>query len=115
MCPCRCEQIADGHLSVRANLGDGAHSLRLIGQRVDGGQWLLVSLLRHDNLFTLRLERGGGSREVTAALGQRREIVVNPSSVLLGNGGTHGTRADFQGQTQPSVLFFFSLSLSLAL
>ncbi|XP_031432816.1 putative neural-cadherin 2 [Clupea harengus] len=90
-------EIADGHLSVRANLGDGAHSLRLIGQRVDGGQWLLVSLLRHDNLFTLRLERGGGSREVTAALGQRREIVVNPSSVLLGNGGTHGTRADFQG------------------
>ncbi|XP_041961666.1 neural-cadherin [Alosa sapidissima] len=90
-------EIADGHLSVRANLGDGAHSLRLIGQRVDAGQWVLVSLLRHDNLFTLRLERGGGSREVTAVLGQRREIVVHPSSVLLGNAGAHGTRADFQG------------------
>ncbi|XP_062393955.1 neural-cadherin [Sardina pilchardus] len=90
-------EIADGHLSVRANLGDGAHSLRLIGQRVDAGQWVLVSLLRHDNLFTLRLERGGGSREVTGVLGQRREIVVHPSSVLLGNAGAHGTRADFQG------------------
>ncbi|KAL2084524.1 hypothetical protein ACEWY4_020042 [Coilia grayii] len=74
--------IADGHLGVQANLGDGAHSLRLIGQRVDGGQWVMVSLLRHDNVFTLRLERGGGSREVSAVLGQRREIVVHPSSCM---------------------------------
>ncbi|KAG7469991.1 hypothetical protein MATL_G00134680, partial [Megalops atlanticus] len=52
-------EILDGHLSVRANLGDGAHALRLTSQRVDGGQWVLVGLHRHDNLFTLRLEQGG--------------------------------------------------------
>uniref|UniRef100_A0A3P8XWP9 Uncharacterized protein n=1 Tax=Esox lucius TaxID=8010 RepID=A0A3P8XWP9_ESOLU len=90
-------EIAEGYLSVRANLGDSAHSLRLASQRVDGGQWVLASLHRHDNLFTLRLEQGGGSREVRAWLGNRREIVVHPSSVLLGNGPTLAQHADFQG------------------
>lgn len=89
----------EGHLSVRANLGDGAHALRLPGQRLDIGQWVLVSLSRHDNLFTLRLEQGGGSREVQARLGSRREMVVHPAGVMVGNGPTLGDKADFQGET----------------
>ena len=91
-------QIVDGHLSVRANLGDGSHSLQLPSQRVDGGQWVQVSLYRHDNVFTLRLEQGGGSREARAQLGGRREMVVHPSSVLLGNGPSPGPHGDFQGK-----------------
>ncbi|XP_004551137.3 neural-cadherin [Maylandia zebra] len=87
-------EITEGHISVRANLGDGAHALRLPGQRVDVGQWVLVSLSRYDNMFTLRLEHGGGSREVQARLGSRREIVVHPSSLMVGNGPD---KADFQG------------------
>ncbi|KAF3692423.1 Neural-cadherin Cadherin-N [Channa argus] len=90
-------EIMEGHLSVRANLGDGAHALRLTGQRVDIGQWVLVSLTRHDNLFTLRLEQGGGSREAEARLGNRREIVVHPASVMIGNGLKSGDKTDFQG------------------
>uniref|UniRef100_A0A4W6DCA0 Si:dkey-22o22.2 n=1 Tax=Lates calcarifer TaxID=8187 RepID=A0A4W6DCA0_LATCA len=90
-------EIMEGHLSVRANLGDGAHALRLPGQRVDIGQWVLVSLSRQDNLFTLRLEQGGGSREVQAQLGSRREIVVHPASVMVGNGPNTGDKGDFQG------------------
>uniref|UniRef100_A0A665TZ65 Si:dkey-22o22.2 n=1 Tax=Echeneis naucrates TaxID=173247 RepID=A0A665TZ65_ECHNA len=91
-------EVMEGHLSVRANLGDGAHALRLPGQRVDIGQWVLVSLSRHDNLFTLRLERGGGSREAQARLGSRRELVVHPASVMVGNGTLNaGDKADFQG------------------
>uniref|UniRef100_A0A3Q4BS21 Uncharacterized protein n=1 Tax=Mola mola TaxID=94237 RepID=A0A3Q4BS21_MOLML len=74
-------ELTEGHLSVRANLGDGARALRLPGHRVDVGQWVLVSLSRHDNLFTLRLEQGGGSREVQARMGSRRELVVHPASV----------------------------------
>ncbi|XP_049902259.1 neural-cadherin [Epinephelus moara] len=93
-------EIMEGHLSVRANLGDGAHALRLPGQRVDIGQWVLVSLSRHDNLFTLRLEQGGGSREVQARLGSRREIVIHPASVMVGNSLNAGDRADFQGCLQ---------------
>uniref|UniRef100_A0A3Q2DDS1 Si:dkey-22o22.2 n=1 Tax=Cyprinodon variegatus TaxID=28743 RepID=A0A3Q2DDS1_CYPVA len=90
-------QIIDGHVSVRANLGDGAHSLQLPAQRVDVGQWVLVSLGRHDNTFTLRLEQGGGSREVQAQLGSRREIVVHPASLMIGNRPNAGEKADFQG------------------
>ncbi|XP_029306921.1 neural-cadherin [Cottoperca gobio] len=90
-------EIVDGHLSVRANLGDGVRALRLPGQRVDIGQWVMVGLGRHDNLFTLRLEQGGGSREVQARLGSRREIVVHPASVMVGSGPTAGDDADFQG------------------
>lgn len=89
-------------MSVRANLGDGAHVLQMPNHRVDIGQWVLVSLSRHDNIFTLRLEQGGGSREVQARLGSRREIVVHPSSVIVGNGPKAGDKADFQGRK-----FFF--------
>ncbi|AWP15835.1 putative neural-cadherin-like [Scophthalmus maximus] len=88
-------EITDGHLSVRADLGAGA--LQLPGQRVDIGQWVLVSLSRHDNLFALRLEQGGGSREVQARLGSRRELVVHPASVTVGNGPNARDDADFQG------------------
>nr|XP_020510259.1 LOW QUALITY PROTEIN: neural-cadherin-like [Labrus bergylta] len=90
-------EIAEGHLSVRSNLGDGAHALRLPGLRVDIGQWVQVSLSRHDNLYTLRLEQGGGSREVRARLGSRRELVVHPASVMVGNVPNAGDTADFQG------------------
>ncbi|KAM7421623.1 hypothetical protein PAMA_015666 [Pampus argenteus] len=90
-------EVMEGHLSVRTNLGDGAHALQLPGQRVDVGQWLLVSLSRHDNLFTLRLEQGGGSREVQARLGSRREMVVHPASVMVGNGPDAADKTDFQG------------------
>ncbi|KAK5861672.1 hypothetical protein PBY51_017129 [Eleginops maclovinus] len=86
-------EITEGLLSVRADLGDGVHALHLPGQRIDVGQWVLVGLVRHDNLFTLRLERGGGSREVQTRLGGRREVVVH--SVTLGSGA--GDEAGFQG------------------
>ncbi|KAK1794615.1 hypothetical protein P4O66_001333 [Electrophorus voltai] len=90
-------QIVDGFLTVNSNLGDGDHTLKLDSQRVDHGQWVQVSLHRHDNLFTLQLEQGGGSREVTALLGHKREIVVHPSSVLLAHGTSHNTHGHFQG------------------
>ncbi|XP_028281097.1 neural-cadherin [Parambassis ranga] len=90
-------EIMDGHISVRTNLGDGAHTLGIPNQRVDIGQWILVSLSRHDNIFTLRLEQGGGSREVQARLGFRREIVVQPASLMVGNGPNSADKADFHG------------------
>ncbi|XP_061573337.1 neural-cadherin, partial [Cololabis saira] len=90
-------EVIEGHISVRANLGDGAHALRLPNHRVDIGQWVLVSLSRYDNTFTLRLEQGGGSREVRARLGSRKEIVVHPASVTVGNGPKAGDKTDFTG------------------
>nr|XP_057909277.1 neural-cadherin isoform X1 [Doryrhamphus excisus] len=90
-------EIADGHLAARVNLGDGAHTARLPSQRVDIGQWVLVSLQRHDNLFSLRLEKGGGSREVQVGLGSHRELVVDPASITVGNGPNDADDTDFQG------------------
>ncbi|KTF85329.1 hypothetical protein cypCar_00014774, partial [Cyprinus carpio] len=71
--------------------------LKLTGHHVNHGQWVFISLHRYDNTFTLQLEQGGGSREVTGVLGQKKEIVVHPSSVFLGNSATPNTQRDFQG------------------
>lgn len=87
----------DGYVCVRANLGDGPHTLKLGSQRVDHGQWVLVSMSRHDNVFTLQLEQGGGSREVTGVLGNKQEIIVHSSNVLLGNNASHSMQGNFQG------------------
>lgn len=96
---CLCDlQISEGHLSVRADLGDGAHALRLAGHRLDIGQWILVSLSRHDNLFALQLEQGGGSREVQARLGSHRKMVIDPTSVMVGSGPKTGNASAFQGE-----------------
>ncbi|XP_034029812.1 neural-cadherin [Thalassophryne amazonica] len=89
--------VMEGHLSVRVNLGDGAHALQLAGQRVDVGQWVLVSLSRHDNLFTLRLEQGGGSRETRSRLGSHRELLVHPANVMIGDGPTAAGSSNFHG------------------
>lgn len=83
---------------MRANLGDGAHTLRLPNHRVDVGQWVLVSLSRYDNMFTLRLEQGGGSREVNAQLGSGKEIVIYPSALMVGNAPRADAKDDFQGE-----------------
>lgn len=91
-------QISEGLVSVRANLGDGAHTLQLPNHRVDVGQWILVSLSRYDNMFTLRLEQGGGSREINAQLGTRKEIVIYPAALMVGNSPKMEAKSDFQGE-----------------
>uniref|UniRef100_A0AAQ6IRH7 Neural-cadherin-like n=1 Tax=Anabas testudineus TaxID=64144 RepID=A0AAQ6IRH7_ANATE len=46
---------------------------------------LIVELDRYGREFTLRLDGGGGWREVTASPGQSQEIIIDPSVVMLGN------------------------------
>nr|XP_006635865.1 PREDICTED: neural-cadherin-like isoform X1 [Lepisosteus oculatus] len=104
-------EMVDGHFGVRANLGDGDHYLQLPALRIDNGQWVLLSLDRHDNVFTLRLDQGGGAREITAMLGHKREIIVHPSSVLLGNNLSDYQHSDFQGCMQDVRLNGHSLPL----
>ncbi|MGH0159125.1 UNVERIFIED_CONTAM: hypothetical protein FKN15_071875 [Acipenser sinensis] len=90
-------EAVDGQFGVRVNLGDGNHSLRLQASRIDNGQWVLLNLDRYDNAFMLRLDHGGGARQVSATLGNKRELVINPSSVLLGNSLLENQQNDFQG------------------
>eukprot|EP00062_Callorhinchus_milii_P003975 gi/632942725/ref/XP_007886565.1/ PREDICTED: neural-cadherin-like [Callorhinchus milii] len=90
-------EIVDGYVGVRANLGDWEHSLKLPTIRVDNGEWTIVNMDRHDNEFTLRLEHGGGAREVTSVLGTHREILIDPSSLVLGSSLPEHPASDFQG------------------
>ncbi|MGH0142861.1 UNVERIFIED_CONTAM: hypothetical protein FKN15_000440 [Acipenser sinensis] len=77
-------EVFEGLLSVFYNLGDGDYSMKLSSYRVDNGEWNMVHLDRHDNEFTLRLNGGVGRRELSSALGTSREIVIDPSTVVVG-------------------------------
>ncbi|MBN3287600.1 CADN protein, partial [Polyodon spathula] len=90
-------EVFQGLLSVFYNLGDGDYSMKLPSYRVDNGEWNMVHLDRHDNEFTLRLNGGGGRRELSSALGTNREIVIDPGTVVVGNGFPTSHNKSFQG------------------
>ncbi|XP_036399302.1 neural-cadherin-like [Megalops cyprinoides] len=93
-------EISQGLLAVFYNLGDGDFSLTLPTHRLDNGEWHEVQLDRHDNEVTLRVNGGGGQREATAAPGRSREIVIDPSVVMLGNSVPSSHNKSFQGCMQ---------------
>ncbi|RXN33018.1 neural-cadherin-like protein [Labeo rohita] len=90
-------KIYQGLLSVFYNLGDGDFNLTMPSYRLDNGEWHEVHLDRHDNELTLRLDGGGGRREVTSSPGRSREIVIDPAVVMLGNSFPSGHNKSFQG------------------
>ncbi|XP_034151116.1 neural-cadherin isoform X2 [Esox lucius] len=90
-------EIYQGLLAVFYNLGDGDYNLTLPSYRLDNGEWHEVHLDRHDNELTLRLDGGGGRREASAAPGRSREIVIDPTVVMLGSAFPSGSNKSFQG------------------
>uniref|UniRef100_I3JW58 Uncharacterized protein n=1 Tax=Oreochromis niloticus TaxID=8128 RepID=I3JW58_ORENI len=58
---------------------------------------MIVELYRYGREFTLRLDRGGGRREVTASPGQSQEIIIDPAVVMLGNSFPSGHNRSFVG------------------
>ncbi|XP_072007544.1 neural-cadherin-like isoform X2 [Engystomops pustulosus] len=90
-------EVAEGHFAVHFNFGEQNLVMRLPNIRIDHGQWTLASLERADNTFTLRIERGGGVREMTSTVGKNRLFDVDPSNVLLGNSFPQQSQNDFQG------------------
>ncbi|XP_035275512.1 neural-cadherin-like [Anguilla anguilla] len=93
-------ELLQGLLAVFYNLGDGDYSLTLPSHRLDDGEWHQVHLDRQDNEVTLRVNGGGGRREVTAAPGRGREIVIDPAVVILGNSLPSSHNKSFQGCMQ---------------
>ncbi|KAK3527999.1 hypothetical protein QTP86_013111 [Hemibagrus guttatus] len=89
--------IFQGLLAVFYNLGDGDFNLTMLSHRLDNGEWHEVHLERHDNEMTLRVDGGSGRREVTGAPGRSREIIIDPSLVMLGNSFPTGHNKSFQG------------------
>lgn len=95
-------QVVQGLLAVFYNLGDGDYNLTLPHQHLGDGEWHEVELDRYGREFTLRLDGGGGRREITASRGQRHEIIVDPTVVMLGNSFPSGHNHSFLGR-YPSV------------
>ncbi|KAG7266306.1 hypothetical protein CRUP_005345 [Coryphaenoides rupestris] len=89
--------ISQGLLCVFYNLGDGNYDLTLPAHRLDNGEWHEVLLDRHDNEMTLRLDGGGGRREVTGSRGRSKEIVVDTAAVTVGNSLPPSANKSFQG------------------
>ncbi|MBN3309830.1 CADN protein, partial [Amia calva] len=90
-------EVFQGLLAVFYNLGDGDHSFTLPSYRIDNGEWHEIHLERHDKEFTLQLDGGGGKREATSSQGRNREIVIDPSVVMLGNFFPTSHNRSFQG------------------
>lgn len=95
--------MVQGLLAVFYNLGDGDYNLTLPHQHFSDGDWHEVELDRYGREFTLRLDGGGGRREVTASRGQGQEIIVDPTMVMLGNSFPSGHNHSFLGRCLPTV------------
>lgn len=100
-------QIFQGLLTVFYNLGDGDFNLTMLSHRLDNGEWHEVHLERHDNEMTLRIDGGGGRREVTGSPGRSREIIIDPSLVMLGNSFPTGHNKSFQGKNDQKQLSIY--------
>uniref|UniRef100_A0A672UN86 Neural-cadherin-like n=1 Tax=Strigops habroptila TaxID=2489341 RepID=A0A672UN86_STRHB len=90
-------QVSKGLLVVSYNLGDGDYSVSLPSYHIDNGEWHHIALERNENEFTLRLYEGGGKREIWKAAGIYKEIVIDPSSLVLGNTHPFSQNRSFQG------------------
>lgn len=97
-------KISQGLICVFYNLGDGDYNLTIPTYRLDNGEWHDIFLDRHDNEMTLRLDGGGGKREVTGSHGRSREILIDPTAVMLGNTFPSGINKSFQGEYKSSPL-----------
>ncbi|CAM5089054.1 unnamed protein product [Eretmochelys imbricata] len=90
-------EVVDGHFGVNFNLGDKEQHLKLSTLRIDNGQWVLLTLERYYNEFTLRVNNGGGDREVTSFVGANRWFEMDLASIVLGNRFPNHSESDFQG------------------
>ncbi|KAM6102160.1 neural-cadherin-like isoform 6-T6 [Theristicus caerulescens] len=90
-------EVAEGFFSVNFSLGDKNHSVRMRTLRINNGQWVLLTMERYNNEFTLRVNSGGGDQEVTSVLGANRWFEMDWASVVLGNRLPNHSESDFQG------------------
>ncbi|NWX92829.1 CADN protein, partial [Nothoprocta pentlandii] len=90
-------EVAGGSFSVNFSLEDKNYSLRLSTLRINNGQWVLLTMERYNNEFTLRVNDGGGDQEVTSVLGTNRWFEMEWTSIVLGNRLPNLSESDFQG------------------
>ncbi|KAF4798042.1 hypothetical protein TURU_066602 [Turdus rufiventris] len=89
-------EVVEGFFSVNFSLGDKNHSLRMRTLHINNGQWVLLTMERYNNEFTLRVNSGGGDQEVTSVLGLNRWFEMDWASIVLGNHLPSHSESDFQ-------------------
>ncbi|XP_010172162.2 neural-cadherin [Antrostomus carolinensis] len=90
-------EVVEGFFSVNFSLGDKNHSLRMRTLHINNGQWVLLTMERYNNEFTLRVNSGGGDQEVTSVLGTKRWFEMDWTSIVLGNRLPNHSESNFQG------------------
>uniref|UniRef100_A0A8B9VJF9 Neural-cadherin n=1 Tax=Anas zonorhyncha TaxID=75864 RepID=A0A8B9VJF9_9AVES len=90
-------EVDEGFFCVNISVGDKNHSLRMTTLRINNGQWVLLTMERYNNEFTLRVNSGGGDQEVTSVLGTNRWFEMDWASIVLGNRFPSHSESDFQG------------------
>ncbi|CAL9697367.1 unnamed protein product [Knipowitschia caucasica] len=90
-------EVTQGLLAVFYNLGDGDYNVTLHSFRLNNGEWHEVELERFGREFSLRVDGGGGRREVTASPGRSHEIIIDQAAVMLGNSFPSGHNRSFIG------------------
>ncbi|XP_074841792.1 neural-cadherin-like [Carettochelys insculpta] len=113
-------EVVDGHFGVNFSMGDKEQQLRLSSLRIDNGQWVLLTMERYNNEFTLRVNNGGGDHEVTSSVDADRWFEMDLASLVLGNhlpnhseSGFQGCMCDVQLNGQPLLADGKSTELSL--
>ncbi|XP_071958951.1 neural-cadherin-like [Antedon mediterranea] len=91
-------ELVDGTMRLRYNLGDGEFTMSLPNYRVNNGQWHSVEYDRYGNFVTLKVDRGGGTRQVQGAPGSFQIFVATAESLRVGDSAGSGfSQQDFQG------------------
>uniref|UniRef100_A0A8D0HKE9 Neural-cadherin n=1 Tax=Sphenodon punctatus TaxID=8508 RepID=A0A8D0HKE9_SPHPU len=90
-------EVVDGQFSVSFSMGGKDHTLKLSTLHIDNGQWVLLTMERYNNEFTLRVNDGGGDREVTTVMGMNKQFQMDSANIILGNHFPNHSESDFQG------------------
>ncbi|XP_077867293.1 neural-cadherin-like, partial [Saccoglossus kowalevskii] len=78
--------LQGGYLVTHFNLGDTGEGYIMIlsGYEIDDGFWHSINLERNGNHFTVKVDGGGGVREMESRMGSFYELVVDRTSLVLG-------------------------------
>ncbi|XP_077982689.1 neural-cadherin-like [Glandiceps talaboti] len=79
-------ELMEGKLVVHFNLGDSGAGwyMYLSNYALDNGVWHSIALERFGNHFVVKVDGGGGVREMESRLGAFHELVVDRESLVLG-------------------------------
>ncbi|XP_072014059.1 LOW QUALITY PROTEIN: neural-cadherin-like [Amphiura filiformis] len=77
-------ELVDGTVRGRWNLGDGEITAHLDQFQVDNGEWHAIQFTRYDNYVTIKIDGGGGVRQIENRESTHQTLRVDPNSLMVG-------------------------------